>query len=73
MVIRNIHHSIPTDETKKLITDLGFSVLKVSIIFHRVKKYLFPLFFVNLNHNEHCSEACSTVQEGYTISSTRLF
>uniref|UniRef100_A0A2S2P9D3 Nucleic-acid-binding protein n=1 Tax=Schizaphis graminum TaxID=13262 RepID=A0A2S2P9D3_SCHGA len=52
-VFRHLHHSTPTEEIETALTDLGFSVIKVSIILNKKTKAPLPLFLVNLEPIEH--------------------
>lgn len=48
VVIRNLHHSINTDEIKEALQDEGFSVRNVVNIRHRLTKAPLPMFFIDL-------------------------
>lgn len=49
VVIRNLHHTIPTDYIKEEIENLGFMVKNVTNILKSQSKEPLPLFFVDLN------------------------
>lgn len=52
-VFRHLHHSTHTEEIETALTDLGFSVLNVSIIQNKKTNVPLPLFLVNLEPMEH--------------------
>lgn len=49
VVLKNLHHSIPTDYISQELTELGFSVRNVTNIKKRQSNDPLPLFFIDLN------------------------
>ena len=49
VVLKNLHHSIPTDYISQELTELGFSVKNVTNIKKRQSNDPLPLFFIDLN------------------------
>ncbi|KAF0770082.1 Uncharacterized protein FWK35_00024711, partial [Aphis craccivora] len=52
-VIHHLHHSTPTEKIETALTDLGLSVLNVSIIQNKKTNIPLLLFLVNLDPKEH--------------------
>lgn len=46
--IRHLHHTIPVEDIEKALRDLGFSIISVLNVRHRVNKQALPLFTVVL-------------------------
>lgn len=53
VVIRNIHHSVPTDDIIKELEIQGHSVRNILNINHRITKEPLPLFFVDLEPKDN--------------------
>jgi hypothetical protein len=49
VVLKNLHHSIPTDYISQELTELGFSVRNVTNIKKRQSNDSLPHFFIDLN------------------------
>lgn len=52
VVLKGMHHSIPTAEIKEAIEQLGFEVVNITNIRQRTTKNPLPLFFVGLKSTE---------------------
>jgi Associated with zinc fingers len=60
IVLRNIHPTIPQEEIKEAIEQLGHKVRGISNIKHRVSKKPLPLFFINLEPRENNKDIYNT-------------
>ncbi len=56
VVIRQLHPSTPTAEIKEALSELGFQCRNVANIRHWQTKTPLPLFFVDIEPDEHASE-----------------
>lgn len=74
VVIRGIHQSCSTDDIKKAINDLGYSIRNVANIRHHQTKDPLPLFFVDLepaDNNTTIYELRSLLNQSIKVESPR--
>jgi PAX-interacting protein 1 len=60
VVLRSIHPSVPQEEIKEAIEQLGHKVRSISNIKHRETKKPLPLFFINLEPKENNKDIYDT-------------
>ena len=53
VVVKGLHHSTPTDEIKTELEHIGFEVINISNVRHRVSKNPLSMFYVNLKQNSN--------------------
>lgn len=66
VVIRNLHLATPTELIKSELEQRIFEVNQVSIVLHKIKKHLLPLFFVELEQNHQYNDIFQLTSLLYT-------